>query len=396
MNIFNQLFNKPKVTKDDSLFYGKHIIFKKGSLAMHPGEEPPVITTMDTLTSPCLFGKFNERSEDLEYCGHGLQIPLDLAPSVFICPYCFSLMFIDNVNNSARYKDADLTWRPNNAWTIFGYTTYPASEDRRELHEKIRNFTSGGAVLVATRITPEVERMFGISEGKYGVMPLGFTKKELDSLLVTQSEIASFIIQKALDARENSRHRETLGLIQRALAIYPESEKGRSLLNQYRETNKQATKKVRVANRNTVFAAIFHTLLEKGCFVTNPAILLAYAKPTKKGKTIDITDGLFKKDKDLINMLFDILDSIPPPSLDMPNKMQNYQANMKKLDSISPKASQVFLEVMKNPIYLRFNWPADFIIADENSRGWNFVSREAIYDEETPSFLMGIDYIFVR
>jgi tetratricopeptide (TPR) repeat protein len=218
------------------VFYGKQLTFRRDEMSIAPGKIPPMITTVETLVLPCLLGRFDESCGEVINCSRGLEILLsDLAPSAFICPYCFSLMFIDSATNAGRYNFADLAWAPNDTWTLYGYATYPypVSGDVRDLHWKIKNLTSGSAVLVATRTTDELEQAFGLPKGKYVVSPAGITQQDLDSFVAKPSDIASFIIQEAMKARQNHRHQEALGLVQRALAIYPESEEGRSLLRQY-------------------------------------------------------------------------------------------------------------------------------------------------------------------
>jgi len=215
-------------------FYGKKLDFNRAPMAMNPGEAPPLVTIQETITMPCLLGKFEERSERIEPCNRGLQFPLDLAPSAVLCPYCFSLMFVNDNTNSHFYSDADLIWAPNDKWTIFGYATYPTTTHNHwELHNKIKNLTSGSAVLVATRLTFEAEKAFGLTDGKFIVMPAGLAKEELDSLLLKQADVAKFIIQRTIEVYRDGRYHEALGMIQRALVIDPENEDGNLILDQW-------------------------------------------------------------------------------------------------------------------------------------------------------------------
>jgi hypothetical protein len=193
-------------------------------MAMNPNEKPPFITRIeDMIVFPCLLGKFNEITGGVEECGHLLQIPLDFAPSAFLCPHCFSIMFVDSLANSESYPDVDFTWIPNDKYAIFGYATYPAKNPHRmyKIHTCIEKLTSGGTILVAGGFTPEAEVEFNLSEGQFLLMPSSLTKNDLNNLSVSNEKIISTIMQHAWLAQRNDCHLEAIGFAQAAIAINP-------------------------------------------------------------------------------------------------------------------------------------------------------------------------------
>ena len=93
---------------------------------------------------------------------------------------------------------------------------------QRELHSRIREFTSRRGVLVAIRYKDEGKQMFGITEGRYVVLSLSYTQPELDSCLPKSSDLAAFICQAATAACQDGRCLEALGMAQRALTVKAE------------------------------------------------------------------------------------------------------------------------------------------------------------------------------
>jgi tetratricopeptide (TPR) repeat protein len=214
-------------------FCGKRLVFTRAPMSINPGETPPLLTDMDILAMPCLLGRYHEKSQQIQECRRGLWLPLGLAPSVFLCPNCYGLMFIDRPDSAGTYPDADLTFKPNTEWSLFGYATYPTANDHSRLVSRIRARGSGGIVLLPQAMTEDAERAFGLTDGKYMLKPGAVSREELALLGKDQAELAYCIVQEAMVARSHGRHREAFGLAQRALAIHPENEGGNFLLRQY-------------------------------------------------------------------------------------------------------------------------------------------------------------------
>ena len=208
----------------DILFYGKRLLLRRSNIALSwmPGEEPPMLVPMSCLITTCPLGRFTEQSGLVETCGSLIQIPLDLAPSAVMCPNCFSLFFVDESRRAARYHDADWQWSLEGPLSLFGYATYPYHTAQRELHSRIRDFTSGCGVLVAMRYEDAGKEMFGGTGGRYVVLATGYTQVDLLSSLPQPSEIAAHICGVAFTSYETGRYTEAIGMVQRALTVEPE------------------------------------------------------------------------------------------------------------------------------------------------------------------------------
>lgn len=225
------------MAEENITFYGKQFTLRSAPMALRADEDPPLVVSMLSWIIPCPLGGFDEHSGKMRICSRGLQMPLDLAPSVFMCPHCLGLMFIDDSLNAGKYQDADLAiqagprlsscgadlqWSPMRSWSLFGYKTHPLFNDQRGLHTRIRRSTSGGAILVAGPLSPESEQMFGTAEGRYTVIPMAYTQAELNSYLPKPSVVADFVCRAANLAYHGGCYGETIGVAQRALVVEPD------------------------------------------------------------------------------------------------------------------------------------------------------------------------------
>jgi hypothetical protein len=115
------------------------------------------------------------------------------------------------------------------------------------------------------------------------------------------------------------------------------------------------------------------------------------------GKGLDVSGALSRGDQRLLDGINDLLDSVPVPSLDATvgeKDFEKYRRSVQRLDALAHGASQVFMKVMENPVFLRFAWSEELIIADAASTGWHFISKHSVFDEN--DILMGTDFYFER
>jgi tetratricopeptide (TPR) repeat protein len=218
------------VSETEIVFYGKRLSLRRAPFAMRPGEEPDMIVSMSSVLMMCPLGSFSEREGVVRTCGGLIQMPLELAPSAFICPWCFSLLFIDESQSAARYYDADVQGSLNGSLSLFGYATYPNHTAQQELRARIENSTSGHSLLIATRYKDEGKQMFGMTEGRFMVSPLAYTEVDLESYLQKPSDLAAYVCGVGFEALQAGRHIEATGIAQRALVVDPEFQGAYGLL----------------------------------------------------------------------------------------------------------------------------------------------------------------------
>ena len=211
-------------------YYGKRLELLRGRVRLQAGQEPPMMVRMTCLYIACPMDQLDRHTGQVKRCGRPLEIPLGLAPSAMLCPFCFALLFVDDVRRSDQYPDADMRASLKEGYTLIGYAAHPDHKAQSSLDLQIRQRTSGGQVLLAMPMTDEALGFLQLSESVVAVIPGAASPDDLANALRAPSALAAFILQSAQAAYARGRHWETVGLAQRALVIEPQSARAHFIL----------------------------------------------------------------------------------------------------------------------------------------------------------------------
>lgn len=213
-------------------YYGRRLELFRALVAYEAGQARPMMTHMTTMFIACPMGQPARDSGEYKHCGRGLEIPLGLAPCAVLCPFCFSLFFVDAEQNSPEYADADLNLTVTQGPALIGYAATPDHRAHGRLHSRIAKRTSGGCVLIAAPLADETMQMFHLSPNSpsIAVIPGAPTLQDLANGLRAPSVLANFVLESALAAYAEGRYWETVGLAQRAMVICPESARAHHIL----------------------------------------------------------------------------------------------------------------------------------------------------------------------